>query len=96
MTVAARSANRCFDRLRILDKGFVIDIYLRVSLVGIEMLTADARIVIASVDTYRRFAEAVNWSSAPSCLSVHQVSPSGAPFFLDRFTICVLEIKSVV
>jgi hypothetical protein len=52
----------------ILDKGFVIDIYLRVSLVGIEMLTADARIVIASVDTYRRFAEAVNWSSAPSCL----------------------------
>jgi hypothetical protein len=47
MTVAARSANRYFDRPRILDKGFVIDIYLRVSLVGIEMLTADARIVIA-------------------------------------------------
>lgn len=44
----------------ILDKGLVIDIYVRVSLVGIELLTIDARIVIASVDTYLRFAEAVN------------------------------------
>jgi hypothetical protein len=44
----------------ILDKGLVIDVYVRVSLVGIELLTIDARIVIASVDTYLRFAEAVN------------------------------------
>ncbi|MFH8386714.1 gas vesicle protein GvpJ [Kitasatospora sp. NPDC018058] len=44
----------------ILDKGLVIDIYIRVSLVGIELLTTDARIVVASVDTYLRFAEAVN------------------------------------
>jgi TATA-binding protein-associated factor Taf7 len=44
----------------ILDKGLVVDIYVRVSLVGIELLTIDARIVIASVDTYLRFAEAVN------------------------------------
>ena len=43
----------------ILDKGLVIDAYVRVSLVGIELLTIDARIVIASVDTYLRFAEAV-------------------------------------
>jgi hypothetical protein len=43
----------------LLDKGLVIDIYLRVSLVGIELLTVDARIVVASVDTYLRFAEAV-------------------------------------
>lgn len=42
----------------ILDKGLVIDAYVRVSLVGIEILTIDARIVIASVDTYLRFAEA--------------------------------------
>jgi hypothetical protein len=42
----------------LLDKGLVIDIYLRVSLIGIEILTVDARIVIASVDTYLRFAEA--------------------------------------
>jgi len=44
----------------ILDKGLVIDAYVRVSLVGIELLTVDARVVIASVDTYLRFAEAVN------------------------------------
>jgi hypothetical protein len=44
----------------ILDKGLVIDAYVRVSLLGIELLTIDARIVIASVDTYLRFAEAVN------------------------------------
>ena len=44
----------------ILDKGLVIDAYVRVSLVGIELLTVDARVVVASVDTYLRFAEAVN------------------------------------
>jgi len=44
----------------ILDKGLVIDVFVRVSLVGIELLVIDARIVIASVDTYLRFAEAVN------------------------------------
>ena len=43
----------------ILDKGLVIDLYVRVSVVGIELLTVDARIVVASVDTYLRFAEAV-------------------------------------
>src|SRR5438067_13349744 len=44
----------------ILDKGLVIDAYVRVSVIGIEVITVDARIVIASVDTYLRFAEAVN------------------------------------
>ncbi|TDB84622.1 gas vesicle protein GvpJ [Actinomadura sp. 7K534] len=44
----------------ILEKGLVIDLYARVSLVGIEILTVDVRIVVASVDTYLRFAEAVN------------------------------------
>ena len=44
----------------ILDKGLVIDAYIRVSLIGIEALTIDARIVVASVDTYLRFAEAVS------------------------------------
>jgi hypothetical protein len=44
----------------ILDKGMVIDAYVRVSLVGIEVLTTDARVAIASVDTYLQFAEAVN------------------------------------
>ena len=44
----------------ILDKGLVIDAYIRVAVIGIEVITIDARIVIASVDTYLRFAEAVN------------------------------------
>jgi hypothetical protein len=44
----------------LLDKGLVIDAFVRVSLVGIELLTIDVRVVIASVDTYLHFAEAVN------------------------------------
>src|SRR5207237_1903493 len=44
----------------LLDRGLVIDAYVRVSLVGIELLTIDLRVVVASVDTYLRFAEAVN------------------------------------
>ncbi len=44
----------------ILDKGLVIDAYVRIAVIGIELVTIDARIVIASVDTYLHFAEAVN------------------------------------
>src|SRR5215210_2789143 len=59
--VQRSSSSGLYDVLElILDKGLVIDIFVRVSLVGIEILTIDARIVIASVDTYLRFAEAVN------------------------------------
>jgi hypothetical protein len=59
MTTAARTTKpTTFSD--ILDKGMVIDAFVRVSLVGIELLTIDARVVIASVDTYLRFAEAVN------------------------------------
>jgi hypothetical protein len=45
---------------QILDKGLVIDAFVRVSLVGIEIVTIDARVVVAGVDTYLRFAEATN------------------------------------
>jgi hypothetical protein len=61
----------------ILDKGLVIDAYVRVSLVGIEILTIDARIVIASVDTYLHFAEAVNR------LDLRPTETQGLPEFLD-------------
>lgn len=44
----------------ILDKGLVVDAYVRVSALGIELLTIDARVVVASVDTYLHFADAVN------------------------------------
>jgi hypothetical protein len=44
----------------VLDRGIVIDVFIRVSLVGIEILKIDARVVVASVDTYLRFAEVCN------------------------------------
>ncbi|GAB2828659.1 hypothetical protein GCM10027073_66750 [Streptomyces chlorus] len=54
-------AGTLYDVLElILDRGMVIDVFIRVSLVGIEILKVDARIVVASVDTYLRFAEACN------------------------------------
>jgi len=49
---------------RILDKGVVIDAWVRVSLVGIELLTIEARVVVASVETYLRYAEAVGLTAA--------------------------------
>jgi hypothetical protein len=54
-------AGTLYDVLElILDRGMVIDVFLRISLVGIEIIKVDARIVVASVDTYLRFAEACN------------------------------------
>lgn len=61
----------------LLDKGLVVDVFLRVSLVGIELLTVDARIVIASVDTYLRFAEAVNR------LDLNASEPEGLPQLIE-------------
>src|SRR2546423_11979185 len=57
----APRSNGLADVLEVLlDRGLVIDAFVRVSLVGIELLTVDLRVVVASVDTYLRFAEAVN------------------------------------
>lgn len=64
----------------ILDKGLVIDAYVRVSLVGIELLTIDVRVVVASVDTYLRFAEAVNR------LDLSQTGQKGLPDLLQDVT----------
>jgi hypothetical protein len=44
---------------RVLDKGIVIDAWVRVSLVGIDLITVEARVVVASIDTYLKYAEAV-------------------------------------
>src|SRR4051794_32932201 len=65
----------------ILDKGLVIDAYVRVSLIGIEILTIDARIVIASVDTYLRFAEAVNRLDI-----AHDDDSKGLPQMVEEMT----------
>jgi hypothetical protein len=90
MTVPRHATNRYLDRPApssladvidtILDKGLVIDIYVRVSLVGIELLTIDARIVVASVDTYLRFAEAVNR------LDLTETQVSGIPELMEDLT----------
>ena len=65
----------------ILDKGLVIDAYVRIAVIGIELITIDARIVIASVDTYLRFAEAVGR------LNLQEASNSqGLPDLLEGMT----------
>ena len=91
MAVAQRAGGGYLERPRpsgladvidiILDKGLVIDAYVRVSLIGIEILTIDARIVIASVDTYLRFAEAVGR------LNIEQNDQSqGLPELMENIT----------
>jgi len=49
---------------RILDKGIVVDAWARVSLVGIELLTVEARVVVASVDTFLKYAEAIGLTAS--------------------------------
>jgi hypothetical protein len=79
--VQRSSSSGLVDVLNVLlDKGLVVDVFLRVSLVGIELLTVDARIVIASVDTYLRFAEAVNR------LDLGQSSDEGLPELVEDVT----------
>jgi hypothetical protein len=51
---------------RVLDKGIVIDAWVRISLVGIDLITIEARIVVASIDTYLKYAEAVGLTSPVS------------------------------
>src|SRR5215217_2942588 len=72
----------------ILDKGLVIDLYVRVSLVGIELLTVDARIVVASVDTYLRFAEAVGR------LNIDADGKEGLPELMEDMTSGAAKSKT--
>src|ERR671935_1725590 len=72
----------------ILDKGLVLDAFVRVSVIGIEVLTIDARIVIASVDTYLRFAEAVNR------LDLMETELQGLPGAIEEITEGGAESKS--
>ncbi len=61
-TVASSSLAEVVDR--ILDKGIVVDAYVRVSLVGIELLAIEARAVVAGVETYLKYAEAVGLTAS--------------------------------
>jgi hypothetical protein len=60
---------------RVLDKGIVIDAWVRVSLVGIDLITVEARVVVASIDTYLKYSEAVG-----------QVAPASRPAAVDGRT----------
>lgn len=61
-TIASTSLAEVIDR--ILDKGVVIDAWVRVSLVGIELLAIEARVVVAGVDTFLKYAEAVGLTTS--------------------------------
>lgn len=61
-TIASTSLAEVIDR--ILDKGIVVDAWVRVSLVGIELLAIEARVVVAGVDTFLKYAEAVGLTAS--------------------------------
>jgi len=63
---------------RVLDKGIVIDAWVRVSLVGIDLITVEARIVVASIDTYLRYSEAIGQAASAGrpTFESHRSAPS--------------------
>ncbi len=63
-TIASTSLAEVVDR--ILDKGIVVDAWVRVSLVGIELLAVEARVIVAGVDTWLKYAEAVGLNASPA------------------------------
>ncbi|MGE0542457.1 MAG: gas vesicle structural protein GvpA [Dehalococcoidia bacterium] len=64
---------------RVLDKGIVIDAWVRISLVGIDLITVEARIVVASIDTYLKYAEAVGITAPASRPIVAPIEPPIPP-----------------
>lgn len=77
---------------RVLDKGIVIDAYVRVSLVGIDLVTVEARVVVASIDTYLKYSEAVGiTSSAARPRELPGAAPSQAD--LDRILAENAELR---
>lgn len=75
---------------RVLDKGIVIDAYVRVSLVGIDLVSVEARIVVASVETYLRFAEAIALTGTSSRPMITQ-GPSSSE--MDRIMAENAELR---
>src|SRR6476469_6598055 len=62
---------------RVLDKGIVVDAWVRISLVGIDLITVEARVVVASIDTYLRYAESVD--TLPSVARPQMLEQGQAP-----------------
>jgi hypothetical protein len=77
---------------RVLDKGIVIDAYVRVSLVGIDLVTVEARVVVASIETYLKYSEAVGVTSGPP-RARELASPSSTQADLERITAENAELK---
>jgi hypothetical protein len=76
---------------RVLDKGMVIDAYVRVSLVGIDLVSVEARIVVASVETYLKYAEAIGITGFASRPMISPSSSGGSD--LDRVMAENAELK---
>ena len=77
---------------RVLDKGIVIDAWVRVSLVGIDLVTVEARIVVASIDTYLKYSEAVG-ITAPSSRPREALAAPGMEAELDRVRLENVELR---
>lgn len=76
---------------RVLDKGIVIDAYVRVSLVGIDLVSVEARVVVASVDTYLKYAETIGVTGMASRPQVTSGPPDTAE--LDRVRAENVELR---
>jgi gas vesicle structural protein len=76
---------------RVLDKGIVIDAYVRVSLVGIDLVTVEARIVVASIDTYLKYSEAVGIT--PAVARPRELTPPPLQTDLERVMAENAELK---
>ena len=76
---------------RVLDKGIVIDAYVRVSLVGIDLVTVEARVVVASIDTYLKYSEAVGITGPQRGRELAAPSPAQAD--MDRMMAENAELK---
>lgn len=76
---------------RVLDKGIVVDAYVRVSLVGIDLITVEARVVVASIDTYLKYYDAVAIGGPPRPRELPQ--PSALQSELDRMTAENAELQ---
>ncbi len=69
---------------RVLDKGIVIDAWVRISLVGIDLITVEARVVVASIDTYLKYADAVGLTGLVSRPQLEGDEGEGEPVDAGR------------
>ncbi|MBC7911592.1 MAG: gas vesicle structural protein GvpA [Pyrinomonadaceae bacterium] len=75
---------------RVLDKGIVIDAWVRISLVGIDLITIEARVVVASIDTYLKYAEAVGLTPA---VSRPALAPAAEPLEDETHRRVTVEVE---